>query len=703
MARLAFCDYHNMITILEKYEHNQDFHQIVDFVEASHIRIETTEEGTKILATIDGKLRTISESSIRRNLKLNDEAGISSLPKAELFENLQLMGYNILPNKKFTFQKGGFPISGNEPASPLGDDSQGKACPTDSGFKADHDRANIAKTSTLPSDSTPRVTSLAADEGSMQQKLDELTALCTSLQRQQSKMVSKFEAQKVEINSLKARIKLLEDKDRVVAAQSGDDAPIKGRRLDEGEEAAKRFSDDTEEMATVLTSIDAASILTSGGVQVVPTAAEVATATISIPTGSRVVSTASPIIPTAALIFTTATESTPYTRRKGKQKMVEYDTPKKKKLQEHINIARDAEVARIHAEEELQMMINSLDRSNEIVAKYLQEYEQIPKDLSIGERIKLISDLVKYQENYAQVLKYQTLQRNPRSKKQKKDYYMAIEDFILIGSKEETERFKRKGIRLEHESAKKLKTSKEVHEEVKSSEEVPEEQVKEMMQLGRIVGNKMHKAFPLPVMEFPLSEEVPTANEESSHCHKKRNATAEKIALLLKSSSNYQSKLYDSYANFKVLCNPSANKCTQFGDSYETLKDVVTTASASDGTGKKNGRTVTLTTNDMQKRKNDIDEDDMEEMDVKWNMALLSMRADRFRKKTGKKITIQGTDVAGFDKSKVECFNCHKMGHFARECSASRSQDRGRRDNYRQGSKVEEQTPKALMEIDRVG
>nr|GEY13270.1 ribonuclease H-like domain-containing protein [Tanacetum cinerariifolium] len=50
---------------------------------------------------------------------------------------------------------------------------------------------------------------------------------------------------------------------------------------------------------------------------------------------------------------------------------------------------------------------------------------------------------------------------------------------------------------------------------------------------------------------------------------------------------------------------------------------------------------------------NQIDKDDIKEMDIKWNMALLSMRADRFWKKTGKKITIQGTDVAGFDKSKA--------------------------------------------------
>nr|GEX14608.1 hypothetical protein [Tanacetum cinerariifolium] len=98
-----------------------------------------------------------------------------------------------------------------------------------------------------------------------------------------------------------------------------------------------------------------------------------------------------------------------------------------------------------------------------------------------------------------------------------------------------------------------------------------------------------------------------------------------------------------------------------------------------------------------------IDEDDMKEMDIKWNMALLSMRADKFWKKTWKKISIQGNDVAGFDKSKVECFNCHKMGHFVRECRAPKSQDRGRRDNYRQGSKVEEQAPKALMEWDGIG
>nr|GEZ82324.1 hypothetical protein [Tanacetum cinerariifolium] len=516
-------------------EHNVDFHPMVDFVVASplryaltfkpivyvsHIRqfwstarIETTEEGTKILATVDGILRTVTESSLRRNLKLQDEEGISSLPDTNLFENLTLMGYNISPNQKFTFQKGQFfhqwkylihtimqclspkstgfnefssniattlvclatnmtynfskvifdglvknvnnkvskflmyprfltmclrmsqfgkiththtyevpfhtrkllttlrvnspsflgrtvllfatmlvpqgegsgtptkpyhtpspeaqqpshttlssptipsvstvsippvtssdtppirqytrrtriaqssvlPPVADEPASPFRDVSQWEACPTNFGFIADQDRATIDKSSTLPYDSAPRVTSYAAAKGSMQQTINELTALCTSLQRKHSYMVVKFEAQKLEITRLKARVKILEDREGVVAEGSGDDAPIKGRNLDEGEAAAERSN------------------------------------------------------------------------WREDQRMSE-------------QIARDAEVARIHVEEELQK-------------------------LPLERRIELISDLVRYQDNYAK------------------------------------------------ESAKKFKPSDEVLEEVKSHDEVPEEKVKEMMQL----------------------------------------------------------------------------------------------------------------------------------------------------------------------------------------------------------------------------
>ncbi|GJR39021.1 ribonuclease H-like domain-containing protein [Tanacetum coccineum] len=70
-----------------------------------------------------------------------------------------------------------------------------------------------------------------------------------------------------------------------------------------------------------------------------------------------------------------------------------------------------------------------------------------------------------------------------------------------------------------------------------------------------------------------------------------------------------------------------------------------------------------------------IHEDDLKEMDLKWQLALLSMRARRYYQRTGKKITINRSDTVGYDKSKVECFNCHKMGYFARECRGPRNQE----------------------------
>ncbi|GJS09088.1 ribonuclease H-like domain-containing protein, partial [Tanacetum coccineum] len=78
-----------------------------------------------------------------------------------------------------------------------------------------------------------------------------------------------------------------------------------------------------------------------------------------------------------------------------------------------------------------------------------------------------------------------------------------------------------------------------------------------------------------------------------------------------------------------------------------------------------------------------LHDDDLEEIDLKWNMALLSMRARKFYQKTGRKIIIDGSNTAGYDKAKVECFNCHKIGHFSRKCRAPRSKDNR---NYNQGS-----------------
>ncbi|GKE71301.1 ribonuclease H-like domain-containing protein, partial [Tanacetum coccineum] len=100
-----------------------------------------------------------------------------------------------------------------------------------------------------------------------------------------------------------------------------------------------------------------------------------------------------------------------------------------------------------------------------------------------------------------------------------------------------------------------------------------------------------------------------------------------------------------------------------------------------------------------------IYEDDIKEMDLKWQLALLSMRTRWFFQKTSRKITINGSDTAGYDKSKVECFNCHKMGHFAREYRGPRNQDSRNRnqDSSKRTVNVEETSSKDMVAIDEAG
>ncbi|GJS89356.1 ribonuclease H-like domain-containing protein [Tanacetum coccineum] len=96
-----------------------------------------------------------------------------------------------------------------------------------------------------------------------------------------------------------------------------------------------------------------------------------------------------------------------------------------------------------------------------------------------------------------------------------------------------------------------------------------------------------------------------------------------------------------------------------------------------------------------------IDPDDLEEMDLKWQMAMLTIRARRFLKKTGRNLGVNGTDTIGFDKTKVECYNYHRRGHFARECRAPR--ENRNKEPVRRNVTVETIEAKALVAQDGLG
>ncbi|GJX99543.1 putative ribonuclease H-like domain-containing protein [Tanacetum coccineum] len=98
-----------------------------------------------------------------------------------------------------------------------------------------------------------------------------------------------------------------------------------------------------------------------------------------------------------------------------------------------------------------------------------------------------------------------------------------------------------------------------------------------------------------------------------------------------------------------------------------------------------------------------IHPDDLEEIDLMWHMAMLTMRARRFLKNTRRKLIVNGNETIGFDKSKVECYNCHKRGHFARECRALRNQENRNREITRRVVPVETTTSNALVSCDGSG
>nr|GEU56075.1 reverse transcriptase domain-containing protein [Tanacetum cinerariifolium] len=78
-----------------------------------------------------------------------------------------------------------------------------------------------------------------------------------------------------------------------------------------------------------------------------------------------------------------------------------------------------------------------------------------------------------------------------------------------------------------------------------------------------------------------------------------------------------------------------------------------------------------------------IHPDDMEEIALRWKMAMLTMRDRRFLKKTGRKLIVNGNKTIGFDNSNVECYNCHKRRHFARDYRALRNQDNKHKESSR--------------------
>ncbi|GJR55013.1 hypothetical protein Tco_1405534 [Tanacetum coccineum] len=311
----------------------------------------------------------------------------------------------------------------DESAPPTRGDRYGEAFLTATSLDAGQDSENIPKTSAMPHESFPRVTSLGGDED------------------------------QGEVNVFK-----------------GDAEKDSSRSTDKGSES-------TGDLANVLSSMGAANILASGGLKEVFTTASPQVPPVSSNVSTAIV-TASEKDPTAE-VLTTARDTTPYTRRprasrevvirstspipisipsagkedkrKGKEIMTEPEKPAKAKVQEQMSlqlarelqeefvhedqsireqIERDAEIARIHAEEDLRQMINELDRSNVMINKHMAEYEEAENDLTIEEKTELITELINYQKDFARIKKYQAQQQRLASNHIRRNFTLFLRSML---------------------------------------------------------------------------------------------------------------------------------------------------------------------------------------------------------------------------------------------------------------------------------
>ncbi|GKD78901.1 ribonuclease H-like domain-containing protein [Tanacetum coccineum] len=184
--------------------------------------------------------------------------------------------------------------------------------------------------------------------------------------------------------------------------------------------------------------------------------------------------------------------------------------------------------------------------------------------------------------------------------------------------------------------------------------------------------DKTYDRFQKLISQLEIHGEVISQEDANMKLLRSLPSTSNNIALIMRNKSDLYRFLWNLFIKFEVN--------TAHSVSAASSKDQASTASYAD----------------------DIDADDLKEMDLKWQVAMLTRRVKRFIKKTGRKMDLNGKGTVGFDRTKVECYNCHRRGHFSRECRAPKNQGNRNRDDPRRNAPVDTSTTNALVAQDGI-
>ncbi|GJZ70180.1 ribonuclease H-like domain-containing protein [Tanacetum coccineum] len=177
----------------------------------------------------------------------------------------------------------------------------------------------------------------------------------------------------------------------------------------------------------------------------------------------------------------------------------------------------------------------------------------------------------------------------------------------------------------------------------------------------------------------------------------------------VKGGSSYDSRGTSAPTHSAFISAASTNSKMSYADSQNQSPSITfTTASSSADTSSNVIESVLhsfVAESDPQQQITYEDFDqigklDLEELDIKWQMAMLSVRINRFEKKAGRKMKFNNRDAARFDKKKVKCYKCSELGHFARECTGKQLDSKARYSAFKLKELDKSEEPKALLSVD---